>query len=205
MKRKFFIVLGLLLFLVGFLLIASVYLTTFRRIPPDARIPLFTLDWEFGALKQTSNGSDKDLPKVGSKEKKDSARLRAVFSLEIPSIGVKEKVYEGTSKRVLMSGPGHIKGTALPGEKGNCVVSGHRVTYGGPFRNLHKLEKGDEVIVRYSGRRFVYIVVWKKRVLPREVWVAAPTELPSLTLTTCDPPYSAKYRLVVRAVLSEKK
>lgn len=62
--------------------------------------------------------------------------------IEIPTIKVRAAVVNGTSQRDLMKGPGWYVQSALPG-KGNTAIAGHRTMYGGPFRNLSSLKKGD--------------------------------------------------------------
>ena len=46
----------------------------------------------------------------------------------------------GVSGRSLAFGPGHLTGSARPGEPGNCVISAHRDTQ---FAFLRQLEVGD--------------------------------------------------------------
>jgi sortase A len=104
----------------------------------------------------------------------------------------------------LNRGPGHIKGTALPGASGNCAIAGHRSTYGRPFAMMGSLQAGDEIILAGpSGARRVYRVsrIWV--VAPGEVSVLDPTPEPSVTLITCHPPGSDATRLIVRAVASD--
>lgn len=71
-------------------------------------------------------------------------------------------VLEGTSDKTLESGPGHYKGTALPGELGNFAVAGHRVGKGAPFNDLDLLASCDAVVVETQASWFVY------RMLPKE-------------------------------------
>ena len=68
-----------------------------------------------------------------------------VALVSIPSIGVNEVVLEGTSSRVMLSGPGHRRDTALPGQAGSAVVMGRQGSYGGPFRHITALSKGDTI------------------------------------------------------------
>jgi sortase A len=70
-----------------------------------------------------------------------------VAILEIPKLGWREVVVEGTSSGTLMSGPGHRRDTPLPGQAGTSVIAGWRVTYGGPFRSIDQLRAGDEITV----------------------------------------------------------
>ena len=55
-------------------------------------------------------------------------------------------MFEGIRLSTLDRGPGHWPGTAMPGELGNVVVAGHRVSHNEDFRNLDQLVPGDEVI-----------------------------------------------------------
>lgn len=117
-------------------------------------------------------------------------------------------VVQGVSLSELQRGPGHYPGTALPGDKGNFAVAGHRTTYGAPFFNLDQLRKGDEVLVTArSGKRFTYRVKRQQVVLPSDTWVITPDPLQrgpktkTLTLTTCNPRFSNAERLIVFAEL----
>jgi sortase A len=119
-------------------------------------------------------------------------------------------VVEGVSVADLKRGPGHMPGTALPGEVGNVVLSGHRTTYGAPFQRLDELDPGDAVVLETRDSWFTYTVTGARIVAPTAVEVAypvpgdrgaTPTER-LLTLTTCHPEYSARERLVVSAQLA---
>ena len=70
-----------------------------------------------------------------------------VALIRIPSINVREVVLEGTTSGVLMSGPGHRRDTALPGQAGVSVIMGRQASYGGPFRRLRELKRGAEIAV----------------------------------------------------------
>ncbi len=129
----------------------------------------------------------------------------AVARLVIPKIGLDLVVVEGVSPADLKRGPGHMPGTPPIGSKGNAVVSGHRTTYGAPFWSLDRLAAGDEVYAYTREGKFVYRVEWVRVVAPDELWVIEPTPVPSLTLTTCNPRFSAAQRLVVRAVLARSE
>jgi LPXTG-site transpeptidase (sortase) family protein len=142
---------------------------------------------------------------AASSARETNVKLVPLFTMRIPKIGRAYTVYEGVSAQVLARGPGHIPGTAYPWFRGNTGVSGHRVTHGAPFRLLDRLEKGDAIIVHARGKTMIFAVVWKKRVRPSNTSVLATTTQTALTLTTCDPPFSARYRLVVRAVLTETR
>ena len=121
--------------------------------------------------------------------------------LSIPKISLSMMVVEGTDADQLRAGPGHYPGTPLPGEAGNTAIAGHRTTYLHPFYNLDALAPGDAIDILTGQGWFVYKVTGSQVVAPTDVAVVAPTVTPMLTLTTCNPRYSASQRLVVQAAL----
>ena len=121
--------------------------------------------------------------------------------ISIPKIALQMVVVEGTDAEQLRSGPGHYPGTPLPGEQGNVAIAGHRTTYLHPFYDLNELVAGDDVNILTVQGLFVYQVTTSQAVAPTDVAVVAPTPTPMLTLTTCNPRYSASQRLVVQAKL----
>lgn len=108
-------------------------------------------------------------------------------------------VYEGVDRETLKSGPGHMDGTPLPGQPGNAVISGHRTTHGRPFFDFDKLVEGDLVEVESATGTHVYEVREVAIVKPTDVWVTDPRPGGWLTMTTCNPKFSARERLVVWA------
>lgn len=136
----------------------------------------------------------------------------AVAIIRIPKIGVDKVVVEGTTVDDLRKGPGHYAGTPLPGQIGNAAIAGHRTTYGAPFENLDQLADGDTITVETLAGTFDYRVTSVARpgdeppwepvfvVNPSqtEVLEDTPTQA-TLTLTTCNPKYSARERLIVKA------
>ncbi len=142
----------------------------------------------------------------------------AAFKLELPAIGVERIAVEGIDIPDLRKGPGHYPETPLPGEIGNAAIAGHRTTYGQPFHNLDKLEDGDEIIATTLTGTYVYEVVGTAVVAPTAIDVLAPpgenTYVENkgvvegdamITLTTCNPKYSASQRLVVFGKLNPLK
>jgi sortase A len=102
----------------------------------------------------------------------------------------------------LKQGPGHYPGTPLPGQSGNAAIAGHRTTYGAPFHDLDRLDPGDPIFVTTAMGRFRYDVTDQLVVDPvKGGWVLDPSADDRLTLTTCNPKYSAAERLIVTAAL----
>ncbi len=123
--------------------------------------------------------------------------------LVIGRIDVDSAVVKGVSPNDLRRGPGWIGYTDLPGPTGMVGLSGHRTTYGAPFRRLDDLRVGDFVDFYSPYRRYRYQVADKLIVTPDRTDVVAHTKEPRLSLTACHPPYSARFRLVVACDLVE--
>lgn len=123
--------------------------------------------------------------------------------LVINRIGLDAMVVKGHSREALKQGPGWIGYTDLPGQTGNVGIAGHRTTYGAPFRRLDELKPGDTIDLYSPFRRYRYAVSESNRVTPDRVDVMDGTVEPRLTLSACDPPYSARFRLIVTGSLVE--
>jgi len=135
--------------------------------------------------------------------------------LRIPRFGPKYHfvILEGTSVPILRKGPGHYRGTALPGHVGNFVVSGHRTTYLAPFNRAGELRHGDKIIIDTRSREYVYTMTRKQVVSPSAIGVTYPVPFKKharphharITLTTCHPKYSASHRLIVFGRLTDTR
>lgn len=140
-------------------------------------------------------------PQDSPKNPYEKVPVNKYGTIEIPKISVAAEVYEGVSLTVLNVGPGHWPGTADAGGYGNMVIAGHRVTHSKPFRNIDKLNPGDEIIVTTSDGRFTYKVSGHDIVYPKDIWIVDQTPGYRLTLFACHPPGSAAQRYVIYADL----
>lgn len=125
---------------------------------------------------------------------------QALGIVRIPSIGVDHVFLEGVTDGVLLTGPGHVPGTALPGSVGVSVLAAHRDMH---FRDLKDVRVGDAAFIALQGRRLDYRVVSRRIAEPDERWVTASRGRAVLRLVTCWPPSwigPAPQRLVVSAV-----
>ena len=130
----------------------------------------------------------------------------AIGRIQIPKIGVDKFIVEGVGHDDLMKGPGHYPGTPLPGQAGNAAIAGHRTTYGAPFYNLNELAAGDQIVIQTLSGQCASTCRYQVTqppypVLPSNVSVIAPATGYDLTLTTCNPRFSASQRLIVKATL----
>ncbi len=125
--------------------------------------------------------------------------------IRIPKIGVDKIVVQGTARGDLAKGPGHYPATPMPGQLGNAAIAGHRTTFGKPFYDLNSVAPGDEITIQTVYGTFTYRVFKKEIVKPTDIAVVGPTADAELTLTTCNPRFSASQRLVVHARLVVQK
>jgi sortase A len=128
-----------------------------------------------------------------------------VGDIRIPAIGINQVVVEGTNTPDLRKGPGHYIGTPLPGQNGNAAVAGHRTTYGHPFYNLDGVKVGDPIVLTTLQGIFVYDTTMSFVVSPSDTTVIKNAVDNLLTLTTCNPRFSASTRLVVEAKLAHSQ
>ncbi|MFE9771210.1 class E sortase [Streptomyces sp. NPDC005931] len=141
--------------------------------------------------------------------------------LHIPTLDVVVPIAEGiSSKKVLDRGmvghyaEGALK-TAMPDAKtGNFGLAGHRNTHGEPFRYINRLEPGDPIVVETQDKYFVYKMASMLPVTsPSNVSVLEPVPKGSgftapgryITLTTCTPEFTSKYRLIVWGKMVEER
>ncbi|MFI8218481.1 class E sortase [Streptomyces sp. NPDC085932] len=141
--------------------------------------------------------------------------------LHIPKLDVVVPIAEGTSsKGVLDRGmvghyaEGALK-TAMPGDKtGNFGLAGHRNTHGEPFRYINKLAPGDPIVVETQDEYYVYKMASILPVTsPSNTSVLNPIPTGSgftkpgryITLTTCTPEFTSKYRMIVWGKMVEER
>lgn len=124
-------------------------------------------------------------------------------TMRVPQLGLEAVVFEGVTTDTLSKGPGHMPGTPVPGQPGNAVISGHRTTHGRPFYDLDLLNPGDRIEVETAIGSHVYEVRDSFVVEPTDVWVVDDRPGAWLTLTTCNPKFSARERLIITAELVE--
>ena len=177
-----------LLFLAGALAISYVALTLLHaKLYQNAANT--TLDKQISAQQQHKVALSKVVANQGD----------VLGRIEIPRLGTKIAILEGTSAQTLRLGVGHIKGTALPGEPGNSGIAGHRDTF---FRALKDIRTNDEIRIQTASGIVRYQVNWVRIVAPDDTGVLAPAAENSITLITCYPFQligAAPERFVVRA------
>ncbi|MFJ4786047.1 class E sortase [Streptomyces sp. NPDC088794] len=133
--------------------------------------------------------------------------------LHVPAMKNGEVLVEkGTSTKILNNGvAGYYTDPAkatLPtsNKKGNFTLAAHRDGHGAKFHNIDKLSKGDPIVFETKDKWYVYKVY---ATLPEtsKYNVQVLTQIPKesgkkkaghyITLTTCTPVYTSRYRYVV--------
>ncbi|GAA1843528.1 hypothetical protein GCM10009714_27230 [Microlunatus capsulatus] len=132
-------------------------------------------------------------------------KYRKVGRITIPRIGLDVAYGEGVYESVLERGPGHWPGTALPGDAGTAVLSGHRNTHTAPFKYLNLLRAGDKITVSVGKGKATTFKVLDTTIVPEAeypAFVLKPAKDPAshnLTLFACHPEGHPVFRIVVRA------
>ena len=126
-----------------------------------------------------------------------------VARIRIPRIEVDDIVVAGVGSAELQLGPGHFPDTVPPGHLGNSAIAGHRTTYGQPFRNVDRLQPGDEIHATTQEGSFTYRVTETRIVSPSDYFVVFTTkpDEAQLTLVSCHPVWSTAQRIIVSASL----
>lgn len=159
----------------------------------------------------SSTSSTKKRIQTSNPDPPDWSQAYAI--LTIPRLHLRVPVAEGVGKQnVLNKGyVGHYPGTQQPGQSGNFALAGHRNTHGEPFRYINRLAPKDTIEVETRSAVYTYAVdrtlpqtsardATVVRKIPRStVHPAYGYTTPGhfITLTTCTPEYTSRYRLVV--------
>lgn len=122
--------------------------------------------------------------------------------ITIPAIAIDSPVVAGDDWEALKKGVGHRIGTPNPGERGNMVMSGHNDVYGEVFRDLDKLEVGQEIVVYAGSRKFRYVIQARRIVVPNDLSPLNSSRESILTLITCWPYRVDNFRLIIIAQLA---
>ena len=194
---------GYFLILIGVLLIVSVIVVN--------AIDLIKSEKAVKTFKETKVVVDYDVPDTAVNSEDEQAYseddnkqdlTQIIGLLKISKISLEEAIREGSTDSVLSSALGHMEGTALPGEEGNCCIAGHRnYTFGKYFNRLNEMEIGDFIELETYDANYTYEINDIFVVEPTEVSVLDDIEGENLTLITCTPLFIGSHRLIIRANL----
>jgi sortase A len=124
--------------------------------------------------------------------------------LVILSAKIDIPLIQSESSNALSRGAWIYPFSALPGEKGNTVISGHRFQYfthrSNSFYSLSKIQQGDTITVYWENKTLNYTVSEIFEVDPQEVNILEKGNEEKLTLYTCTPLFTTLKRLVIIAL-----
>ncbi|MHA6693718.1 class E sortase [Homoserinimonas sp. A520] len=135
-------------------------------------------------------------------------------TLYVPRFGADyvRAIGEGVSLASVLNnrdlGIGHYPETQLPGELGNFALAAHRTTHGAPFKQIADLRVGDKLYVQTTDGWYTYAFRTMEYVWPTGVGVLEPVpQAPGIdpldrviTLTSCNPMFSAAERIIAYGV-----
>lgn len=78
-----------------------------------------------------------------------------IAELTIPRLNITQIVLMGDSGRILAFGPGLTESSAMPGDSGLSVISGHRDTH---FKFLKDLREGDQLVIKTRAGTSTFIL-----------------------------------------------
>ena len=125
----------------------------------------------------------------------------SVALLEVKDIDLRRVVIEGTKAEDLAKGPGHLVGSAIPGQPGTSAILGRSSAYGSAFDRIDELKAGQEIVVTTAQGEHTYEIV-DSTVRSANDSAAFIGERNMLLLITGVGGSSPDKRLVVRALLT---
>ena len=158
-------------------------------------------------LSSTSSNTEQALLPIDESYSLNIAEINIATPIIINVDGNNQEAYN----KSLESGVAHLKGSSLPGKSGNPFIFGHSSYYPWKpgdykeiFKDLDKLEIGDQIIISSNLFQYIYAVADKNIVSPDNVEVANQNFTENkLTLMTCWPIGSDAKRLIIVANLKE--
>lgn len=140
--------------------------------------------------------------------------INSYFSIVIPKIGAKANIIANVDPaneveydKALSEGVAHAKGTYFPGQGKNIFLFAHSTNalwnvsrYNAVFYLLDKMSEGDQIIIYFADKRYIYEVTGTKIVGPNDTSaLSADSGTELLILQTCYPPGTSWNRLLVFA------
>jgi LPXTG-site transpeptidase (sortase) family protein len=152
-----------------------------------------------GTLSMQRNGT-----RIVPGESVSSPAGALVARMAIPRLRTEWFVVSASTPDALHRGPGHVAGTAFPGEVGNCVIAGR---CGSHFNVLKSIKEGDHVVLEVSMGEVLYRVTETAVVSSGDAAIFRRSDKSMLTLLTCYPfdhAATSPQRFVVRAELTHR-
>ena len=159
-KKSWFIIIGSLIIVLGFSLLSFDFIKPYV----DENTEEKSLEQFYIKEEQIIDKNDKTTYDEVEKEKKSKVKYNYIAVLKIPKINLEKGLVEKNSKyNNINYGVQILKESDSPDViNGNVILAAHsgtaNISY---FRNLDKLDLGDDVIIYYQGNTYNYKVVKK--------------------------------------------
>ena len=128
----------------------------------------------------------------------------AIAVVDIPSVGIRAQIVEGTDDATLKNYVGKFNGCAYPGENGNFCVAAHNNIYTEIFRDLYKVKNDDEVRIITRTKVYTYKVTSVNKIAPTQIEVLdADMSKKEITLLTCT--NMGRERICVKGILEKEE
>lgn len=158
----------------------------------------------FGGEDDLSLNNNETELNISEQQREGTYQFPTQNVLVIPSIGVDDLIFVSNDPNVLEKGIWHRPNTSTPDQGGNTVLVAHRFFYNAGqalFYHLPKMTVGEEFVVYWNRKAYVYRVFETAEVEAEEVEIEGPSDEPILTLYTCTPLWTSERRFVVKAIL----
>ena len=159
-KKSWFIIIGSLIIVLGFSLLSFDFIKPYV----DENTEEKSLEQFYIKEEQIIDKNDKTTSDEVEKEKKPKVKYNYIAVLKIPKINLEKGLVEKNSKyNNINYGVQILKESDSPDViNGNVILAAHsgtaNISY---FRNLDKLDSGDDAIIYYQGNTYNYKVVKK--------------------------------------------
>lgn len=175
-------------------------------------LPILIYNLRFPVLQSNQQASQKNSESLEVQVMNPELVTKDAFKIIIPKINLEEDVVanvdlsnEKEYRQKLELGVAHAQGSYLPGQDGLVYLFSHStdsvfniLQYDAHFFGLKDVEKGDQILLLYKGRRYTYVVSNKKIMAADQVDQIRKSSS-SLVLQTCWPFGTDWQRLVVFA------
>ena len=118
------------------------------------------------------------------KKESTNSNSRIIANLVLTNTKDVIPIVEGTSLEDLKQGAGYYQRSSFPGERGNCIILGHRETF---FNNLGELELNDKVVIETLEKKSIYTVNEIRIIDKIDESLLKQKNNPLLLLITCYP------------------
>lgn len=184
-KKSWFIIIGSLIIVLGFSLLSFDFIKPYV----DENTEEKSLEQFYIKEEQIIDKNDKTTSDEVEKEKKPKVKYNYIAVLKIPKINLEKGLVEKNSKyNNINYGVQILKESDSPDViNGNVILAAHsgtaNISY---FRNLNKLDLGDDAIIYYQGNTYNYKVVKKYDVdKTGKINIKRDRNTSTLTLITC--------------------